>query len=65
VFHEIYEDAVLFFNPNDPDSLSQAMLRIVTDMHLRRNLIMKGKRQAAKYSWKHMAKKTMEMLEKV
>ena len=56
---EIYGDAAVYFDPGDPTEISEVMTRLLEDKKLRKILIEKGKKQAAKYSWQRMAKQTL------
>ncbi len=59
VFREIYGDAFLPFNPDSPQDIADKLKRITVDKNLRKNLIDKGRKQAARYSWRRMAEKTV------
>ncbi|MBN1768113.1 MAG: glycosyltransferase family 4 protein [Prolixibacteraceae bacterium] len=52
---EVGGDAVLYFNPESPDELSQKMQQLVNDKTLCKTLIEKGYRQAQKFSWTEFA----------
>lgn len=54
--------AALHFDPDDEDALFEALLRLSTDEELRRWLSAKGPVQAAQYSWKEAARKTLDVL---
>jgi glycosyltransferase involved in cell wall biosynthesis len=58
---EITGDSALLINPNDSMELADAMLNIVRDRVLRDNLIVKGKEQASKFSWRKTAKATLKV----
>jgi glycosyltransferase involved in cell wall biosynthesis len=47
---EVAGDAALFFDPYNVDEIAAAMKRIVEDEGLRRELIQKGYKQAAKFA---------------
>lgn len=61
VFHEIYGDAVLYFNPKNSRDITSKLQTIISDQKLAKSLIDKGKLQVRKYSWKEMAKKTLRV----
>lgn len=58
---EIYEDAALYFDPSDSNDLVEKMKLVIDDKKLRRDLIVKGKRQVSKYSWAKMANETWQI----
>ena len=60
VFKEIAGDSVLYFDHQDKLSISEAMATLVSDRELRTDLIAKGKKQAAKFSWEQCARDTLE-----
>jgi len=55
-------DAALQFDPRDTNAIADAMLRIADDDALRRRLAEAGPRQAARFSWKATAERTLEAL---
>lgn len=62
---EVYEDAAVYFNPLDVNDMYAKIKMVIEDEGLRRQLIAKGKKQAAKYSWQRMAKQTLEVYNRV
>lgn len=58
---EILGDSVLYFNGEDIDDIVRAIKLIASDENLRRDLIKRGYSQIQKYSWKRMARKTLEI----
>jgi glycosyltransferase involved in cell wall biosynthesis len=56
---EVYSEAAMFFNPDSLSELVGCLDRIIADSHLREELITNGFRQAKKYSWEKMARKTI------
>lgn len=60
VFHEIYGDAALYFDPKNSEDISNKLQTIISDKKLAKLLVEKGKLQVKKYSWKEMARKTLE-----
>jgi glycosyltransferase involved in cell wall biosynthesis len=48
---EASADAALFADPNSPDAIAKQMLAIYKDESLRDELVQKGKRRAAEFSW--------------
>ncbi|GAB4321638.1 MAG: glycosyltransferase family 1 protein [Candidatus Sumerlaeia bacterium] len=61
VFRELYGEACCWFDPNDPEDMADAMLRIATSGQLREALRTAGERLAARYSWKTAAEKTLSL----
>ncbi|MDZ7761277.1 MAG: glycosyltransferase family 1 protein [Desulfovermiculus sp.] len=62
---EVAEDAALYVDPHDPDSLAEAITRFVYDGELRQTMRVKGLDQAARFSWQDAAKWTIEVFDKV
>ena len=58
---EVSGDAALLINPYNPKESTDAMIKLSTDNELRKQLMAKGVIQAAKFSWKSMAEKVMEI----
>jgi glycosyltransferase involved in cell wall biosynthesis len=57
---EVAGDAALLVNPNSVEELAVALEQVISDRSLRQSLIEKGYHQAAKFSWAHTAKSTLE-----
>ena len=60
---EIVGDAGVFFDPESPASIADAMRRIMSDEVLRRDLAERAQQQAAKFSWEKCARETLAVLE--
>lgn len=58
---EIYGDAAHYFDPRDVEDMAKAINQVLTKPELRKELIVKGKKQVAKYSWRRMAEQTLEV----
>lgn len=56
---EVYGDAAHYFNPLSAEDMAAKINDILTKTKLRSELVKRGKRQAAKYSWKRMAEQTL------
>ena len=54
-------DAALFFDPHSPESITNAITRILRDLELRATLRKRGQRRAAELSWDHAARQTLEI----
>ena len=55
---EVYDDAAHYFDPNSTEDMAKAISEVLSDESLRKNLIAKGYKQIAKYSWLRTAKQT-------
>ncbi len=58
-------DACLYINPKDVDDIAAKMTSLINDEKLRIELIEKGKKQSAKFSWENTAKQTIKVLEQI
>jgi glycosyltransferase involved in cell wall biosynthesis len=52
---EIAGDAAVLVPPSDPDAIAAALERVSGDEDLRRDLVARGRRRAATYSWRRFA----------
>lgn len=59
---EVVGDAGLLFDPKDVDSLVKAILRVLGDLNLQKELKNKSLAQAQKFSWDKCAKETIKQL---
>jgi glycosyltransferase involved in cell wall biosynthesis len=62
---EVYGDGAAYFDPKVGFDMAKTISGILSDVHLRGQLIRAGRRQAAKYSWQAMAKQTLAVYERV
>lgn len=62
---EIVGDAAILIDPTDGGQLKKALLELLSNEHLRRQLISRGFRQARKFSWRKMAEQTLAVYESV
>jgi hypothetical protein len=60
---EVVGEAALLFDPRDPDSIAEAMHRILSDATLRQSLIARGHEQAALFSWEKAARETIDVFD--
>lgn len=60
-FPEIAKDAGLYFNPNDIESIANAIEQVIVDCNLRDELTTKGFMRIKSFSWNKMAKETYNM----
>ncbi|KKQ52583.1 MAG: glycosyl transferase, group 1 [Microgenomates group bacterium GW2011_GWC1_38_12] len=66
VFKEIYENNVLYFNPNDAQSLVEAMKKVMKISSAEKSKILnKAKEFTKKYTWLKMAQETLEVYQKI
>ena len=62
---EVLSDVALFFNPESSDSLSDALLKLLSDSNLRAELIEKGRQNLMRFNWKKTAQATLDVYRKV
>ena len=62
---EIYQNSVLYFNPNRPSQLVSQIKKLQKSKSLRQKLIHLGHQQIKKYSWTATAQKTLAVYQKV
>lgn len=61
---EVYGEAAKYFDPTSVQDMASTIAEIIDNEDTRKDLITKGKVQAAKYSWKRMAKQTKAVYDK-
>ncbi|HFB62241.1 MAG TPA: glycosyltransferase family 1 protein [Bacteroidetes bacterium] len=62
---EVSGGAAHIIDPFKPEEITEGIIKILSDEAYRNDLIKKGFRQSAKFSWKNMAKKVLELYETV
>ena len=62
---EIVGDAALTYNPEEPEQIADALLKITTDESLRRDLTGKGKERASHFTWENTARETIKFFDNV
>jgi len=62
---EVYQDAAYYFNPHDINDMTKAINDVVSNNKLRAQLSKKSIEQQKKYSWKKMAKQTLDVYKEV
>ena len=62
---EVVGDAGLMINPHDLEGLTVAMWRVLTEGELRQDLVSKGLKRAASFSWLKAAEQTLEVYHKL
>jgi len=64
VLEEVFKDAAIFFDPKEVDSIERAMEKVLDlSSQEREKLIKDGFEFASRYSWRKMAKETLEIYE--
>lgn len=62
VFHEVYQDAAIYFNPLDFSVITKAMKDVLEmDKEKRKKIIEYGQDFVKRYSWSKMAKETLKI----
>lgn len=62
---DVVGDAALAFSPNDSQRLAEQLQAVLKNPQLRKELIEKGRKRAAQFSWEKTAEKTLEVFKKV
>lgn len=62
---EVGQDAVEYFDPNDIDQMSNAILKIIEGESLRKKMSTQGFEIVEEYSWEKSAEKFLDLLEKI
>ena len=62
---EVLGDAPLYFNPYDPDSIAEAIEKILFDSTLIDELVRKGSEQFKKYSWAKMTEEHCKVYKEI
>jgi glycosyltransferase involved in cell wall biosynthesis len=62
---EVVGDAGLLFDPLDTDALTVAIWRLLSDDRLRQELVDKGLKRAAWFSWERAARETLDLYRRV
>ena len=62
---EVYGDAAFGFDPTSTEALAAALERVLNDEVLRADLVGRGFKRAARFSWEEAARKTLGVLEAV
>lgn len=58
---EVNGDAAIYFDPQDEQNMADKINLVLTDKKLRKELVEKGSKQAAKFSWHRMTKQTLDV----
>ena len=62
---EVHGEAAHYFDPLDVEDMARAIKDVLSKDELRRELIKKGRKQVAKYSWERMARQTLDVYNEV
>jgi glycosyltransferase involved in cell wall biosynthesis len=62
---EVNGDAAHYFNPLDINDMAEKINEVISNESLRKKLIAKGYENAKRFSWKRMAKETLDVYKKV
>ena len=62
---EVTGEAAIKVNPDDTDGIASAIRMILTDEHLKRELVSKGLEQARQFSWGKTARETLKVYKSV
>ena len=62
---EITGDAAILVDPADTESIAEGLTRILSDSKLRDDLVEKGLKRAAQFTWEKTARKTYEIYKSV
>lgn len=62
---EVAQDAVLYFDPKNIDSLVAAVLKITNDSALRHRLIECGLKRQSYFSWRNIAQQTLQIYQQL
>lgn len=65
VFREIAEDAALYFDPSDSDSMSRVMEIALFDVRIREMLIQRGRDRARAFTWEKAAGRLLSLFDDV
>lgn len=62
---EVCGDASFYFNPNKQEEITKAILKVIGDPQLKKDLIERGFKRVKQYSWEETAKRYLEIFERV
>ena len=62
---EVAGDAAVLVDPYDPEALADAMMRVLTDEKLRKDLRRRGLERAKQFSWEQSVRRVREIYGKV
>ncbi len=59
---EVGGDAALYVKPDDVSDIAEKIQKVLESEKLRKEMVEKGKKQAARFSWERAAKETLQVL---
>ncbi|TXE64163.1 glycosyltransferase family 4 protein [Serratia nematodiphila] len=62
---EVLQDSALYFDPYNEKDISSAMEKIISDINLRKNLVLKGDANITRFSWSDSAMKVSEIVDSI
>ncbi|CAI0779943.1 Glycogen synthase [Serratia proteamaculans] len=62
---EVLGDSVLYFDPNDDEGFSNAIVNIIENRDLRNSLINRGFENVGRFSWESSARKIIELVNEI
>ena len=62
---EVFEDSVIYFDPNSKEDMAQKIADVLVDVALQKRLIELGYAQVKKFDWLQTAKLTLEVFDKM
>ena len=62
---EVYGDAALYFDPNNPKDIASKIKKVFADSKTRSLLVERGEKLVRRYSWQKMARETLDVYESV
>ncbi len=62
---EVCKDAAGYFEPDKPESISEAIVRVMDDEDLRKNLMIKGKERSKFFRWDKTSREILNIFEEV
>ena len=62
---EVGGDAVGYFDPSSPSDIAEQMLALEANLSIRSERVVKGKEQAAQFSWSKVARETLDFYHEV
>jgi len=65
IFHEVYDDAVVYISPYSILDISNGIKKLYYDKELRAKLIEKGEKQVEKFSWEYSSYKIIDLLNEI
>ena len=66
VFHEIYGDAAIYFDPNNARDIAEKINNVFhSNDTYHHSMVERGKEHAKKFSWRKMAQETLEVYKEI